>query len=147
MSEIDLYDLRHRGAWRDAYGILLLPVFGIGLLILVYVVFQVYSETHTLTNQRLITRKGILAKNTDETELYRFKDVKVMQSASERVLGYGTVVVYSTDPATPEIRLQNVRNPHELKDLIRSQIKTARRKEGVRAAEIIHSGHSDSPHN
>ncbi len=48
-----------------------------------------------LTSQRLITRKGLIAKNTMEIPLDRINNISCSQSVGERVTGSGDLVIES----------------------------------------------------
>ncbi len=74
---------------------------------------------YELTNQRLRIIRGILGNTIEEIELVRVRDTKVKQHAGERLLNVGDVTVISADPLTPEFVLSNVRNPLEVRELIR----------------------------
>jgi hypothetical protein len=74
---------------------------------------------YELTNQRLRIIRGILGNTIEEIELVRVRDTKVKQHAGERLLNVGDVTVISADPITPEFELSNVKNPLEVRELIR----------------------------
>lgn len=74
---------------------------------------------YELTNQRLRIIRGILGNTIEEIELVRVRDTKVKQHAGERLLNVGDVTVISADPITPEFVLSNVKNPLEVRELIR----------------------------
>jgi hypothetical protein len=75
----------------------------------------------------------------DELELYRVKDVVVDQGILQRVLGYGTITVLSDDDTTPEVDLVRISSPINVKELIRTQYRAARRREGVHPTELMQS--------
>jgi len=75
----------------------------------------------------------------NELELYRVKDVKVDQGGLQRLLGYGTVTVLSADDTTPETDLVGVAKPVTIKEMIRTQYRAARQREGVHPTEFIKS--------
>ncbi len=121
------------------WGVALLPVFGLGLLLLLRVWYLVASTRYRLTTQRLFAQKGLIAKNLEEVELFRVKDVTLSQGVLQRLLGVGTVVVLSTDDTAPRLELAGIRNPMEAKEKIRGAFRAARQREGMRMAEFIPS--------
>jgi membrane protein YdbS with pleckstrin-like domain len=80
---------------------------------------QVKCTKLTLTNQRIIMSAGVFSKLTHEVELYRIRDVAVEEPLLYRLFGLGHIVIYSTDKASPTVRLMAFKNPHWLKDKIR----------------------------
>jgi membrane protein YdbS with pleckstrin-like domain len=111
----------------------------LGGLLLLLVWIRVKSCSYRLTTQRLFVRRGWLAKHVDELELYRVKDVVVDQGVLQRVLGYGTITVLVDDDTTPEVDLVRISRPTEVKEMIRTQYRAARRREGVHPTEFLQS--------
>ena len=120
------------------WGVLLLPV-GIGLLLLLRAWYLVASTRYRLTTQRLFVQTGLVAKNLEEVELFRVKDVTLDQGFVQRLLGVGTVVVLSTDDTAPRLKLAGLLRPAETKEALRNAFRTARQREGVCMAEFIPS--------
>ncbi len=111
--------------------------FGVLLLMLVWI--RVKSCSYRLTTQRLFVRRGWLAKHVNELELYRVKDVVVDQGALQRVLGYGTITVLADDDTTPEVDLVRISRPTRVKEMIRTQYRAVRQREGVHPTEFMQS--------
>jgi len=110
---------------------------GVYLLIKLWV--DLKSVQYRLTNQRLFVLKGLFSKETQELELFRIKDIAVQQSLLQRVLGYGQVLLVSSDDTTPTLTLRGIANPIGIKELIRENYKEARKALGLRATEFIQS--------
>lgn len=141
-EEQPIFELRP--AWRSRlglvlWGVALVPVFGIGLLVLLRAWYLVASVRYRLTTQRLFVQRGLVAKDLEEVELFRVKDVTLTQSVLQRLLGTGTVVVLSTDDTAPRLELAGLSGPLEVKEQIRGAFRAARQREGMRMAEFIPS--------
>ena len=121
------------------WGVALLPVFGLGLLFWLRVWYRVASMRYRLTTQRLFAQTGLIAKDLEEVELFRVKDVTLNQGVLQRMLGVGNVVVLSTDDTAPRLELAGIRDPMEAKEKIRDAFRAARHREGLRTAEFIPS--------
>ena len=113
--------------------------FALGVLLLMLVWIRVKSCSYRLTTQRLFIRRGWLAKHVNELELYRVKDVVVDQGVLQRLLGYGTITVLADDDTTPEVDLVRISRPTRIKEMIRTQYRAARQREGVRPTEFLQS--------
>ena len=111
----------------------------LGAVVLLTVWIKVKASRYRLTNQRLFIHRGWLARHVDELELYRVKDVVVDQGLFPRLLGYGTITVLADDDTTPQMALINIGRPTVIKELIRTQYRAARQREGVRPTEFMHS--------
>ena len=111
----------------------------LGVLLLLLVWFKVKSCSYRLTTQRLFVRRGWLAKQVNELELYRVKDVVVDQGGLQRLLGYGTITVLADDETTPKVELAGVSRPAKVKEMIRTQYRAARQREGVHPTEFMKS--------
>jgi membrane protein YdbS with pleckstrin-like domain len=113
--------------------------FALGVLVLLLVWIRVKSCSYRLTNERLFVRRGWLAKHVNELELYRVKDVVVDQGVLQRLLGYGTITVLADDDTTPEMDLVRISSPTKVKEMIRTQYRAARQREGVHPTEFMQS--------
>ena len=120
------------------WGVLLAPV-GIGLILLARAWYLVASTRYRLTTQRLFAQTGLIAKNLEEVELFRVKDVTLSQGMLDRMLGTGTVTVLSTDDTAPRLELAGIRDPLAAKEALRTAFRAARQREGMRTAEFIPS--------
>ncbi|WP_460524955.1 PH domain-containing protein [Flindersiella endophytica] len=54
-----------------------------------------FSATYVVTNQRLITRRGVLTRTGRDIPLGRINDVSHERQLSDRILGCGTLVIWS----------------------------------------------------
>jgi len=111
----------------------------LGVLLLLLLWVRLKSFSYRLTNERLFIRRGWLAKHVNELELYRVKDVVVDQGVLQRLLGYGTITVMADDVTTPQVDLARISRPTKIKELIRTQYRAARQREGVHPTEFMQS--------
>ena len=51
------------------------------------------TSTYTVTNRRLITRRGILTRTGRDIPLFRINDVAYEKSLLDRILGCGTLII------------------------------------------------------
>ena len=76
-----------------------------------------YFTLFVLTSDRLITRSGIVAKQSREIPLERINDVAFNQSVLDRVLGAGDLLVESAGERG-QTRIENVRKPEQVQLMI-----------------------------
>jgi membrane protein YdbS with pleckstrin-like domain len=139
-AEVTIFDIGPAAAsyaGSIALGTLLLPLFGLGLLVWLSAFISCKSSRYRLTNQRLFARKGWLSRQVQELELYRVQDVALHQTMLDRLFGIGTIDVIANDPTTPRLTLPGIKSPDAVKEDIRNAYRTSRRREGVGTAERI----------
>ena len=76
-----------------------------------------YFTLFVLTSDRLITRSGIVAKQSREIPLERINDVAFNQSVLDRILGAGDLLVESAGERG-QTRITNVRKPEQVQLMI-----------------------------
>jgi len=84
------------------------------------------SLRYKLTNHRLFTDRGLFSRQHDELELIRVDDISVRQNFLQRLFGVGAVKVMSTDPSSPELIMEGIARPLEVKELLRTQVRARR---------------------
>lgn len=101
---------------------------------------------YELTTQRLRVIRGIVGNNIEEIELVRVRDTRVTQTASERMFDIGDITVISSDASTPERVLYNVRNPLDVRELIRKAVIVERDRRKMIYREEMHDDAQDETH-
>lgn len=93
---------------------------------------------YTLTSERLfIVKKGYVAAKKEEIELYKIKDVAVKQGLKDKIIGIGNIEIHSVDESTPILLIKQIKNPEEIKEAIRSAVKSAKQKMNMRYEQNI----------
>ncbi len=91
------------------------------LLVAVRSVVTWWSTSYVLTTERIVVRRGLLARTGTEIPLESITNVLFRQRAGERLLGYGDVLVESAG-SQGQSRLENIPRP----DAFQSEIYRAR---------------------
>lgn len=120
------------------WGTLLLCLVGIGLLIVAWRWLSNIAVSYELTDQRLIIRRGIINKTTDEIELYRVKDTTIAYSIINQLTDIGTITIRSSDTTTSsgDLVLADVPQGRALREEIRRLTDAARQLRRVREVDI-----------
>lgn len=88
------------------------PVAGyvlVGLAVLVFVIWVLVpflrwrTTTYTVTNRRIITRRGILNRTGHDLPLMRINDVSYQRSVLDRILGCGTLLIETASENGPVV--------------------------------------------
>jgi len=90
-----------------------------------------FSTRYRLTNERLQVIRGFLSRHTEEIELYRVNDIDMSQSFGERIFGLGDIQIEGTDATSPITRLDKIRGPAQVKDLLRAAARAERQRRRV----------------
>ncbi len=93
---------------------------------------------YELTSQRLRVIHGIVSNVIEEVELVRVRDTAVKQNVGERMFDIGDIVVFSSDTSTPQKVLYNVRNPIEVREMIRKAVYEERERRRLLYREEMH---------
>jgi uncharacterized membrane protein YdbT with pleckstrin-like domain len=100
------------------------------------------STTYTLTTERLVTTKGVLTKVTDTLELYRIRDLQIIQPFTLRVLGLENVHLLASDATTETFVLDYMPANLLLGEKLRKAVEDCREKKRVRSIEsVTEDGH------
>jgi Bacterial PH domain len=91
----------------------------------------ILGTRYELTTQRLRIFSGIFSRELEEIDLVRVRDSRVTQNLGERALNMGDVVIVSTDPSRPEFTLESVKDPMEVREIIRSAYLAEQKRRGL----------------
>jgi uncharacterized membrane protein YdbT with pleckstrin-like domain len=107
----------HLSLWAMSVGIFLgvvtLPIFGFGLLVLLAAFIRYRSTEMAVTNRRVIAKFGFVSRETVELSLQRIESVQVHQGVFGRLFNYGTLVVAGA--GMPSAPIQGVSAPLEFR--------------------------------
>ncbi len=94
----------------------------------------------SVTEERLIIRRGIIAKSVDEIELYRIKDVRINFSIINQIAGIGTISISSSDETTRDgdLVIRDVERAQARREELRRLVDIARQKRRVREVDMVH---------
>lgn len=91
----------------------------VGLLILGIVPLANRAVTWSVTSDRLIEKRGLLATTRREVELSDIRSIEISRRLMQRVVGLGDVIIASAASADYLIRMADVRDPDAVAETIR----------------------------
>jgi hypothetical protein len=107
------------GVWRyTAYGFAL-----IGVVLLIQEWFRWWITEIAVTNRRVIYKKGLVRRQTNEMNMDKVESVQINQSILGRLLDYGDVTVLGTGEGFETLR--TIARPIELRNSITGTAHTA----------------------
>jgi uncharacterized membrane protein YdbT with pleckstrin-like domain len=96
-----------------------------GALIFLSIKLPIWAQQIAVTNQRLIHRRGLVRRSTEELQLRAVEEVRLEQGILGRILGFGRVVVSGT--GIEDIRLPALAEPVRLRRKLQEAIALATR--------------------
>jgi len=96
----------------------------------------IVTTQYEITDERLITSRGILTKVTDTLELYRVRDLQTVQPLFQRLVGLQNVHVVTADATHAEVVLDYMPEKLKLGDELRRSVEACRRAKGVRSLDM-----------
>lgn len=86
---------------------------------------------YRISNYRIDYEHGLLSKHIDTLELWHVDDLQFDQSIVQRVLGVGTIHIFSKDETTPKLELRGLPRPRPLFEALKQRIIAVKRQRGV----------------
>ena len=97
-----------------------------------------------LTETKFITRTGWLSVEEDEIDLYKITDKKVRYPFQQRLVGCGTIIIYSKDADSPSKEVHCVKQPRKVSELIDKYVNIMRDRYGIRGRDMMGPMHDPS---
>lgn len=95
-------------------------------------VLQLKTTVYTLKRDRLLIKRGILRRVTDELELFRVRDFQLDEPIALRIFSLGNLVLVTSDRTTPYLRLDAIPELSKLHEYLRNLVRECWDDRGVR---------------
>lgn len=92
-----------------AAGVLLLPVFGLGLIFLAMAYIKYKTTELAITNKRVIAKFGFVSRRTVEINLNKVESIQVDQGLLGRIFDFGTLVI--SGAGEPQATIPGISEP------------------------------------
>lgn len=102
-----------------------------------YLGLAISFTEYSLTDQRLMVKSGLFTVRYNQTMLFRVQDIEVTTTLGQRFFGVGNIKIISNDKNSPDMLVENVRNPLGVKELIHSLVEDIREKKNMQAGEVL----------
>lgn len=94
-------------------------IVGVGVLIFIVTMIRARTVSWSLTSDRLIEKRGLVASRRREMELADIRSVEVDKRVFQRMFGLGDVTIASAASGDYAIRLNDIYDPDEAAETIR----------------------------
>lgn len=88
-----------------------------------------------LDRERLFIDKGFLNMVSYEARLYRITDVSLTRTLWQRIIGTGTILVFSSDRSLGNFKIRNIKNSLIVKELLSQTVEKERQSKRVYTRE------------
>lgn len=95
--------------------------------------FTIYG----FSDDRLYVKTGVLNTREDEVRLYRITDIGLTRSLWQRIMGMGTIQIYSSDQSMGDFKLVNVKDSENVKEQLSQLIEKERENKWVSSREFL----------
>jgi uncharacterized membrane protein YdbT with pleckstrin-like domain len=105
LGRISLWSLWH----LFALGLLLLPVFGLGLIFWVLAYVRYKTTELAITTKRVIVKHGFIRRRTVEININKVESIQVDQEVLGRMFNFGTLVIAGA--GNPQAPIAGISSP------------------------------------
>jgi uncharacterized membrane protein YdbT with pleckstrin-like domain len=116
--------------------IILAPLLGLGVIMFLVRYLETRFTKFEITNERVIQQNGVLSRRTNETELYRVKDIILDEPFFLRIFGLSNVLIVTSDRTSPLILVNAIENGGIIRRELREAVELRRDKKGVREMDF-----------
>ena len=91
---------------------------------------------YTMDNNRLFVSRGLFTTLEDELVMYRVLDVRLTRTIWDKLFRVGTVTLYTADETNRELKLEKIKKPKEIRNMISEIAEAERAKLGIKGREL-----------
>ena len=104
--------------WLIIWIVLAIPTLGVTLLLALWEWLKLRSIEQGVTNKRVILKRGIISRQTEEMKISSIETVEIIQGVMGRVFGYGNIKV--TGRGISDLMFVKINDPMDVKRKIES---------------------------
>ena len=107
----------HISVWSLAHlialGVVLLPVFGAGVLVWLVAYIRFKTTELAITDKRVIAKFGFISRRTIEVNINKVESIQVNQGIAGRIFNYGSLVI--SGAGNPQAPIPGISGPLEFR--------------------------------
>jgi len=93
-------------------------IFGLGLIIIIFLVLNWHLNFNTVTNNKISQKSGIIRRTTREIEIKDIRNINYTQNFLQLFLKVGSVFIGTAGTGLYEIVFKNINDPKKINDMI-----------------------------
>lgn len=98
----------------------------------IFYIYRSFRVKYYITSQRIKIETGLLSRVTETIELFRVEDFEVKSPFAMRFMGYGILIIKSTDRTKPYLEIPGIPDAGKIADQLRECILIERQKRGIK---------------
>ncbi|NLX64747.1 MAG: PH domain-containing protein [Clostridiaceae bacterium] len=91
---------------------------------------------YAVKDQRLYYTTGFFNTTEEEMLLYRILDIKLNRTLGDKLVGVGTITLYTADKTHPKLELVRIKNPKKVRDLLSKLVENERIRINAQGREL-----------
>lgn len=111
-------------------GIPLIPVLGLGLLIIGGAYFNVKNTYYVVTNKGVYVKRGVVTKNVQKVGFNKIQNISFSQGVLGNYFGYGNVEISTAGSSGTQMAFRSIENPKPVQETINRRISSKEPSEG-----------------
>lgn len=102
--------------------------------------FPLSFTTYYIEDECLMIRRGLLNTTVEQVLLYRIVDITFQQSLPGKIFGTGNIILKTRVDSSPEVVLQNIKEPMKIRKMISDAVENCRSQRNVVGKEFYGGG-------
>jgi len=91
---------------------------------------------YAIKDQRLYYTTGFFNTTEEEMLLYRIMDIRLNRTLGDKLVGVGTITLYTADKTHPKLELVRIKNPKKVRDLLSKLVENERIRINAQGREL-----------
>lgn len=91
---------------------------------------------YAVKDQRLYYTKGFFNTTEEELLLYRILDIKLNRTLGDKLVGVGTITLFTADKTNPKLELIRIKKPKQVRDLLSKLVEGERVRINIHGKEL-----------
>ena len=92
---------------------------------------------YAVKDQRLYYTKGFFNTTEEELLLYRILDIKLNRTFGDKLVGVGTITLFTADKTHPKLDLTRIKKPKKIRDLLSKLVEGERVRINIHGKELF----------
>jgi uncharacterized membrane protein YdbT with pleckstrin-like domain len=107
------------------------------LFIMLWKYLTVKTTSFEISNQRIRSKSGVLSRTIDEMELYRIRDMRIVQPFFLRLFSLSSIELITTDRTNKILLIPAIKDADALLAKIRANVEITKRSSGYREVDVV----------
>ncbi|MGI6086040.1 MAG: PH domain-containing protein [Acetivibrionales bacterium] len=91
---------------------------------------------YAVKDQRLYYSSGLFNTTEEELLLYRILDIKLHRTLGDKLVGVGTITLFTADKTHPKLELVRIKKPKQVRDFLSKLVESERVRINIHGKEL-----------